>query len=302
MSLFPWRRAARSGRVWFGLAVILVLFLVAALTPWISPHDPYASSFTQSRLPPAWVQGGPEPGMAEFPLGTDRAGRDILSRLIHGTRTAVVLALTAVSLAALIGALMGLVAGYMGGAADTWLTFLFDTLQSLPGIMFMVMIVLIFRDGLAPTWVNGVLTLVVGFAAVGWVSLARLVRVSTQQIKVRPFVEAAVSLGGSPWHILSRHLLPNVSHVIVVWVINNIPAVILLEALLGYVGIGVTRAVDGDEFGIVSWGGLIFSGRSSLSFNPLMVIGPSVGILLMTMSFVLLADSLGEGQRQGVEI
>jgi ABC-type dipeptide/oligopeptide/nickel transport system permease subunit len=278
---------------------MLILVLVAALTPWISPHDPFESSFTQSRLPPAWVQSGPEPGQAEFPLGTDRAGRDILSRLIHGTRTAVALALTAVPLAALVGTLAGLVAGYLGGAPDAWLTFFFDTIQSLPGIMFMVMIVLIFRDGLAPTWVNGVLTLVVGFAAVGWVSLARLVRVSAQQIKAQPFVEAAISLGGSPGHILIRHLLPNVSHVITVWVVNNIPAVILLEALLGYVGIGVTRAVDGDEFGIVSWGGLIFSGRSALSFNPLMVIGPSLGILLMTMSFILLGDALSESRRQG---
>lgn len=302
MNLIPWRRAARSGRAWFGLLVMLFFVLVAILTPWISPHDPFESSFSQSRLPPAWVQGGSEPGRAEFPLGTDRFGRDILSRLIHGTRTAVVLALMAVTAAALIGSLMGLVAGYLGGAADAWLTFLFDTIQSLPGIMFMVMIVLIFRDGLAPTWINGVLTLVVGFAAVAWVSLARLVRVNTQQIKARPFVEAAVSLGGSPWHILGRHLLPNVSHVIVVWIINNIPAVILLEALLGYVGIGVTRAVDGDEFGIVSWGGLIFSGRSTLSFNPLMVIGPTVGILLMTMSFILLADFLGEGRNRGTEI
>ena len=160
---------------------------------------------------------------------------------------------------------------------------------------------LIFRTALAPTWINGVLTLVVGFAAVSWVGLARLVRVNTQQIKALPFVEAAISLGGSPWHIISRHLLPNVAHVIVVWVINNIPAVILLEALLGYVGIGVTRAVDGDEFGIVSWGGLIFTGRSALSFNPLMVIGPSLGILLMTMSFILLGDALDESRRQGRE-
>jgi ABC-type dipeptide/oligopeptide/nickel transport system permease subunit len=301
MKYLVWRRAARSGRFRFGLLVILFLVLIAALTPWISPHDPFESSFTQSRLPPAWVQGGPEPGMAEFPLGTDRAGRDILSRLIHGTRTAVALALAAVPLAALIGALMGVLAGYLGKAADAWLTFFFDTVQSLPGIMFMVLIVLIFRTALAPTWINGVLTLVVGFAAVSWVSLARLVRVSTQQIKAQPFVEAAISLGGSPGHILGRHLLPNVSHVIVVWIINNIPAVILLEALLGYVGIGVTRAVDGDEFGIVSWGGLIFTGRSALSFNPLMVIGPSLGILLMTMSFILLGDALSESRRRGRE-
>lgn len=301
MMSFAWRQAARSGRVWFGLLVMLAFILLAILAPLISPHDPYESSFTQSRLPPAWVQSGPEPGMAEFPLGTDRFGRDILSRLLYGTRTAVALALTAVPLAALMGTLMGLIGGYLGGGIEAWLTFLFDTIQSLPGIMFMVMIILIFRDALSPTWLNGVITLVVGFAAVSWVSLARLIRVNTQQIKALPFVEAAISLGGSPWHILTRHLLPNISHMIVVWVINNIPVVILLEAVLGYVGIGVTRGVDGDEFGVVSWGGLIFSGRSSLSFNPLMVIGPSFGILLLTMSFILLGDYLSERRRHQQE-
>lgn len=301
MRLLSWQRMARSGRVWFGLSVMFILVLVALLTPWISPHDPFKSSFSQSRLPPAWVQNGLEPGRAEFPLGTDRLGRDILSRLIHGTRTAVTLALAAVSLAALVGTVMGLVGGYARGAIAGWLMFLFNTIQSVPSIMFMAMIVLIFRDTLAPTWQNGVLTLVVGFAAVSWVSLARLIRVNTQQIKTMPFVEAAISLGGSPWHILSRHLLPNISHVIIVWIINNIPAVILLEALLGYVGLGVTRAVDGDEFGVVSWGGLIFSGRSSLGFNPLMVIGPSLGILLMTMSFTLLGDYLSENRDQRLE-
>lgn len=301
MTLFPWKRVARSKRVQFGLLIMLVLVLVAILTPWISPHDPFESSFTQSRLPPMWVQSGPEPGMAEFPLGTDRYGRDILSRLIYGTRTAVAMALTAVPLAALIGALTGLVAGYLGGRPSAWILYVSDTIQSLPGLMFMVLIVLIFRNALAPTWLNGVITLVVGFAAVSWVSLTRLVRVNIQQIRSQPFVEAAIALGASPARIIGRHLLPNVLHVIVVWIINNIPAVILLEALLGYIGLGVTRGVDGDEFGVVSWGGLFFSGRAMLNFNPLVVLAPSVCILLMTMSFVLLGDWLSERRLRGRE-
>jgi ABC-type dipeptide/oligopeptide/nickel transport system permease subunit len=172
-------------------------------------------------------------------------------------------------------------------------------IQALPGIMFLVIIVLIFRNMLSPTWLHGLITLVVGYAAVSWVSLARLIRVNVLQIKSRLFVEAAVSLGASSWRIITHHLVPNVLHVILVWIINNIPAVILLEAVLGYIGVGVTSAIDGSEFTAVSWGGMFFSGRSTLNSNPLMLFIPSVCILSISMSFILLADFLNETTRQG---
>ena len=112
------------------------------------------------------------------------------------------------------------------------------------------------------------------------------------------FVEASIALGASPWLIITRHLLPNVLHVILVWIINNIPAVILLEAVLGYIGVGVTGATDGGEFTVVSWGGLFFTGRSVMSRNPLVLIIPSLSILLISMSFILLADFLNGISRQ----
>ena len=245
-----------------------------------------------------WVQGTGKPGVAEYPLGTDRFGRDILSRLIYGTRTALFLALTAVPLTALIGTLVGLIAGYAGGRLDSLIMLLTDMINSLPGIMFLVIIVLIFRNMLSPTWLNGLITLVVGFAAVSWVSLARLIRINVLQIKSQLFVEAAVGLGASPWRIITRHLAPNVLHVILAWIINNIPAVILLEAVLGYIGVGVTSAIDGGEFTVASWGGMFFSGRSVLSRNPLMLAIPSLCILLISMSFILLGDFLNETTRQ----
>ena len=145
------------------------------------------------------------------------------------------------------------------------------------------------------------LTPIIGFIAISWVSLARLVRIQVLRIKSRLFVEAAVALGASPWRIITGHLLPNVLHVILVWIINNIPAVILLEAVLGYIGVGVTSAVDGSEFTAVSWGGMFFSGRSVLSRNPLMLAIPSLCILLISMSFFLLGDFLNETTRQEQE-
>jgi ABC-type dipeptide/oligopeptide/nickel transport system permease subunit len=215
-----------------------------------------------------WMQDSINPGTPTYPLGTDRFGRDLLSRMIYGTRTAIFLALTAVPLAALIGTLIGLIAGYMGGRTDALFMLLTDTVSCLPGIMFLVIIVLIFRSLLSPTWINGLLTLVIGFVAISWVSLARLLRINALQIKAGLFVEAAICIGATPWRIITRHLLPNLLHLIVAWIIINIPAIILLEAMLGYIGVGVTNAVDGSEFTAVSWGGVFFSGRSMLSSNP----------------------------------
>jgi ABC-type dipeptide/oligopeptide/nickel transport system permease subunit len=295
---FPWKRALRSKAVWFSLLVMLTLGLVAVLAPWIAPHDPYRQEIAQHGLPPMWVQETSRPGIAEFPLGTDHYGRDILSRLIYGTRTAFFLALTSVSLSALIGTVVGLITGYAGDRLDASMMLFTDMLQSLPGIMFMVIVVLIFRTNLSPSWFHGMVTLVVGFALVSWVSLARLIRINLRQIKSQLFVEAAINIGASPRRIITRHLLPNVQHVILVWIINTVPAIILLEAMLGYIGVGVTGAIDGGEFTVVSWGGMFYSGRSALSRNPFMLIIPSVCILLLSMSFILLADFLNGITRQ----
>ncbi len=292
IKLFPWKRALRSRTVWFSLIVILAFSLLAIITPRVAPHDPYKMRVTDFNLPPMWVQSTSAPGVAEYPLGTDRYGRDVFSRLLYGTRTAMFLALTAVPLAAFIGTLIGLITGYVGGRIDAVFMLFTDMLNSLPGIMFLVIIVLIFRGLFTPSWVHGLFTLIVGFAVVAWVSLARLIRINVLQLKSQLFIEAAVGIGASPWRIMTRHLLPNVLHVVLVWIINNIPVVILLEAVLGYIGVGVTSAVDGGEFTVVSWGGMFFSGRSLMSRNPLMLMIPSFSILLISMSFLLLGDFL----------
>lgn len=292
MGFFSWKQALFSRTIWFCLLVVVISAVIAAFAPVIATHDPTVWGATNYSLPPRWVHTGALQGNAEHLLGTDRYGRDIFSRFIYGTRTAFILALIAVPLAALIGTAVGLLAGDAGGKLDALLMGFSDTVQSVSGIMFAVMVVLILRSILTPSWINGVITLVIGFAAVSWVSLARLVRVNVMQIKSQLYIEAAVSIGAKRPRILIHHILPNLMHVILVWIINNIPAVILLEAVLGYIGVPITSATTDNEFSTISWGGLFFSGRSALSSNPWMVVLPSLYILLISMSFILLADKL----------
>lgn len=298
VTFFSWKKALRRKSVWFSGATLLILGLVAVLAPVIAPHDPYQLSLTaeKSNLPPVWVHNASKSGIGDFPLGTDYLGRDILSRLLYGTRTAFSLAMTAVPLAAVIGTILGLIAGYRSGWVDSIIMLLTDIIHSLPGIMLVVIIILIFRSILSPNWFHGLLTLVIGFAAYSWVGLTRLVRANVILLKSKPFVEAAFSLGASQREIIFHHLFPNIFYIILVWVINNIPAVILLEAVLGYIGVGVTGATDGSEFTVVSWGGMFFSGRSAMTSNPTMLIIPSLGILWMSVSFILLANFLNETQ------
>ena len=268
------------------------------LAPRIAPHDPYEISFTQSSLPPMWVHGPPSPGLADYPLGTDWSGRDILSRLIFGTRTAFFLAFIAVPLAALIGTSVGLVVGYTEGRFNSLFLVFADIIHALPSIMFMLIVILILRDKLSQSWFHGLITVIFGFAAVSWVSLARLIRINVLSIKTQLFVEAAISIGASPWRIFTRHLFPNVIHVILAWILINIPSVILLEAILGYVGVPVTRASSGGEFTTVSWGGQFSTGRIALAQNPLLLLIPATAIFLVSISFSFLGDYVNQSTRQ----
>jgi len=283
--------------VWLSLLVLIAFGVVALLAPKIAPHDPYEISFTQSSLPPMWVQDAPSPGLAEYPLGTDWSGRDILSRLIYGTRTAFFLAFIAVPLAAVIGTAVGLIAGYTEGRFNSFFMIFADIIHSLPGIMFMVIVILVFRDKLSPSWAHGLITLIFGFAVVSWVGLARLIRINVMSIKTQLFVEAAICIGATRRRIITRHLLPNVMHVILAWILINIPAVILLEAILGYVGVPITRASSGGEFTIVSWGGMFSTGRIALSQNPFLLLIPAVVIFLISISFSILGDFVNQSTR-----
>ena len=285
------RKKLSTSRVYiFGLIIIACFTLIAIFAPWLAPHDPHASSFKQSDLPPMWIQKGNNPGMIDHPLGTDMLGRDIFSRYLYGVRTTFVLAVSSIPLMAIFGTFIGMLAGFMGKKVDNLVTTIMDILQSLPGIMFVVITILILRNTLKPTWLNGCITLIISYSVIGWVGLARIVRINVLQIKSMLYIEAANSIGATPWRIITKHILPNVSHLVIVWIINNFPAIILVEAILGYIGVAVTRAVGGNDFSVVSWGGLFYAGRAAISYNPTLLLVPSLSLLLLSMSFILVGD------------
>lgn len=280
---------SRSGAV--SALIILLFVLVAAFAPLLATHDPAHMTFKRN-LPPAWVQRAYQPGNPEFLLGTDIAGRDVASRLIFGARTALVVALLAAPLAAFIGTALGLVAGYAGGRTESALMRFTDIFAAFPAFMFSIAVVLILRAQPIGQALDGMLVLVIAYAFIGWVGLARLVRGAVLAQKHELYVEAAEQIGASQRRIVLRHILPNVMSLVVVWTMTAIARVIILEAFLGYVGVEITRSNVGLQFATMSWGGLFYDGRTVIHSNPIVMAAPAVCVLLVAVSFTLLGDRL----------
>lgn len=275
----------------FSLLIIVLLGLISLLAPQITPYDPRKQT-VDSNLPPFGMQWLGVRGTREHLLGTDFAGRDILSRLLYGTRTALALSILAVPIAGLLGTLVGLFSGYFGGRIDAVLMRATDVINSFPAIMFAVLIVLLLKDTPAGMLLNGVISLTLAFSLIAWVTLARLVRGRVLTIKHNLYVEAALSVGASHMRILFRHVLPNCVSLIIVWLMAAVPKVIILEALLGYIGVGITPSVGGAEFIVTSFGGIFREGQRGIHSNPTMIIMASLFVGLMCGSFNLLGDSL----------
>ncbi len=296
------RRKRLHWGLWASLLIIASMALMGLFASVISPYDPMRMEIGQSNYPPAWYDNPVRPGHPEHLLGTDRFGRDIFSHALHGARAAMFLALIAIPLTALIGALVGVLAGLGNKAIRTLFLGITDIVSSVPAFMIAVILIFILRATPAGELLGGLITLTVAFAAANWVSLARLVYTSTLKVQQLEFMEAARSLGADTPHQIFKHILPHVSHLIIVWVVNNIPAVILLEALMGYIGIQILQRTDGTTFQDLSWGGLIFMGRSNLVLNPFMLLVPTLCILAISISFSVLGEYLRERTNPQVEL
>jgi peptide/nickel transport system permease protein len=251
--------------------VVLFIIVGAALfAPLLAPYDP-AAQLDIVRLnsqPPSWAH----------PLGTDQFSRDVLSRLMWGARISLVIAFVAMSLSMTLGILIGAIAGYAGGAIDAVLMRLVDTAMSIPRLLLLIAVVALWHD-------VSIAALTLLLAGTGWFSVSRLTRAETLVVRERDFVVAARMLGASPWRILSRHVLPNVVGPGLVAATVGIANVILLEAGLSYIGIGVRAPT-------ASWGGIIQDGAQRVGDLWWLTLFPGLAILITVFACNAFGDAL----------
>jgi peptide/nickel transport system permease protein len=255
-----------------GGALLLLVILASASAPLLTPADPVRPSFAR-RLHPPWGLGG-TPAHA---LGTDNLGRDILARVLHGGRTSLVLATSAVLLAAAAGLTVGLAAGYFGGRLDDVVMRMADVQLAFPVIMLAIAIVAV--AGTSPVALVGVLALS------GWVLYARTVRASVLSIRQLEYVEAARTLGASELRVIGRHVLPNILTPLLVLGSSQFATMVLLESGLSFLGLGIQPPQP-------SWGVMLAEGRDYLSNAWWLATVPGVAISLVVLGANLLGDGL----------
>jgi peptide/nickel transport system permease protein len=258
-----------------GAAIVALWVLIALLAPWLAPYDPIAQEI------PARLQG---PSLAH-PFGTDNFGRDILSRVIHGTRVDLKMGVLGVLFPFLIGTTIGSIAGYAGRWVDAALMRLVDVVIAFPFLVLLMAIITILEPGLTSFYV--------AIAMVGWVSYARLVRAQVLVLKTSDFVVAARSLGFGTFRILLRHIVPNCIAGSIVFSMSDVVLTILAGSAISYLGLGVQPPT-------AEWGVMIKEGQNFIATAWWITTFPGIAIVLMTLGFSLLADGLAErfGLRQ----
>lgn len=248
-------------------AFVLLMIVAAIGVALFCPFDPYGMHIEQAYAAPTW----------SHPLGMDGLGRDIFSRMLYGMGTSLIVALGVVSLAGVIGISIGLVAGWCGGMVDTLLMRFADIVLSLPGILVAVMFVALSEPS--------VFNIILALSLTGWVGFARLTRVQTQVVKKADFVKASALMEVPAGRILLRHILPNISTVLIVEALFTAVGAMIAEAGLSFLGIGLVPPTP-------SLGGLLKEGASAILIAPHIVVFSGIGLGLLLLSFSILAERL----------
>lgn len=256
------------------IAILVTLALMAIFANVIAPHNPEIGSLSQRFRPPAWVAGG----STEYLLGTDHIGRDVLSRLIFGARVSMIVGFTAVIFAGVLGSTLGILSGYLGGWVDQVIMRITDTWLALPGLTFAIFMAAV----VGPSEWN----LVIILGAVYWTRYARVIRGEVLSLKERDFVRLAIVAGCSKWTIMRRHLLPNVLNTAIVLATLMLGVVIVTEAALSFLGVGVPPPKP-------AWGLMLADGKKGLMAGYWwLTVLPGACIALMVLSANLLGDWL----------
>jgi peptide/nickel transport system permease protein len=267
-------RAKTEGLPWVPIGILVTLVLVAIFADFIAPHNPEIGSLGLRFKPPAWVAGG----SAEYLLGTDHIGRDVLSRLIFGARISMMVGFTAVVFAGVVGTVLGIVSGYLGGWVDQVIMRVTDTWLALPALTFAIFLAAI----VGPSEFNIIIIL----GIVYWTRYARVIRGEVLSLKERDFVRLAIVANCSKWTIMRRHLLPNVLNSAIVLATLMLGVVIVSEAALSFLGVGVPPPKP-------AWGLMLADGKKGLMAGYWwLTVFPGVCIVLMVLAANLLGDWL----------
>jgi oligopeptide transport system permease protein len=268
-----WIRLRRNKMAVFGLVTLVLFIVIALLTPWIAPYSYQAQNLELGASPPS----------AAHWLGTDIFGRDLMTQIMYGGRISLAVGFVATAVALLIGVTWGAIAGYVGGRADAVMMRLVDILYALPFMIFIVLLTVVFG--------RNMLLLFLAIGAVEWLTMARIMRGQVQSLRQQEFVEAAISLGLSPSALIRRHLVPNALGPIIVYTTLTIPNVMLLEAFLSFLGLGIQPPQT-------SWGLLISYGAETMEEYPWLLIFPGIALTLTLFSL----NFLGDGLRDALDV
>ncbi len=255
VAVSPWKRSrerffANKAGVTAGIFVI-VIFVLCALAPLIAPFPFEAQD----------LQLGPAAPSTEHWLGTDTLGRDVFSRLLYGGQISLKIGIVATVVSCIIGVFYGLIAGYFGGATDSVMMRIVEILYALPFTLFVILLTVVFGQDL---WL-----IYVAIGAISWLTMARIVRGRAQELRTQPFVEAAICMGQTSPKILVRHLFPNVLGTVIVYATLTVPSIMLTEAFISFLGLGVKPPMT-------SWGLMIKEGTDAMADYPWLLIVPGV--------------------------
>lgn len=289
-----WRRFKRNKAALVSIFIIIFYLFVGIFAPAIAPQSPVKDNSGMQYIPPFYRAESPagQPRNPDFVMGTDSQGRDILSRVIYGTRSSLAAGILPVIVVLFIGMAVGFIAGWRGGFMDNLLMRITDIFFAFPDVLFLILVMVTLGDSELGKAANGLPLFLVALAIVSWAGLARLMRGSALTLKNREFVDAARSLGGSTWHIITKHIFPNSLGIIVVWAAFAIPRFIIAEAVLGYLGLGLRPSLTGKEFFVTSWGRLFLEAYSNVGSNPDYLLFMSLTVSVLVIAFTFVGDGL----------
>lgn len=266
-------RLPRHRTLLLGITITGLLVLIALLAPWLAPHDPYAQSTANRMIPPVWHAAG----SWEHMLGTDRLGRDYLSRLLYGARISLFIGLLAAFISGLIGTTLGVLAGYFGGRVDAVVSYILTTRLALPVVLVALALASLTGGSLV------MVTLLLGLLL--WDRFTVVARSATVQLRDAEYIQAAQALGASLPYILLREILPNIAPALIVVATLEVANAILLEATLSFLGMGIQPPLP-------SWGLMIAEGKAYMFFQPWVIAIPGAALFMLVLAINLLGDGL----------